>query len=432
MSFEYSNYILPLIVSAIVSVAVSLYVWMRRSTAGALVLSLMAAAIFVWDVAYTLEITGVELETKYFWGTIQYIGIAYSTYGWLIFAISYSGYAKLLSRRFIVLTLLIPTTTILLALTTKWHGLIWSSYYLDLQGDFFKFSVTHGFWFWVHFAYSYGMLLIGMILLIRVLFRRQGMYRRQVVSMLIAVLAPWVGNILYFTGNSPIPYLDLTPFALTIAVVALAWAIFGFHLADITPLARDHVVDSMREGMIVLDARGNIVDINNAAARMIGVPAANAIGKTAKYVLSPWSSLVERFRNVVEAKDEILVGEGEAKRRYEVRLSPLQDQQGQLVGSVIMLRAMDEGELSLPRFAAEAATPLAGERAAPLPESETKSRGWLIDFFLAPEQTDIKIPPSVNPNWYRSLERSFTIALRLSFPVFAIGLIIADLSLKLK
>ena len=53
----------------------------------------------------------------------------------------------------------------------------------------------------------------------------------------------------------------------------------------------------------------------------------------------------------MEAKDEISVGEGEAKRRYEVRLSPLQDPQGQLVGRVIMLRAMDDEEIPQPRFA---------------------------------------------------------------------------------
>ena len=139
----------------------------------------------------------------------------------------------------------------------------------------------------MHFAYSYIILLIGTILLARVLLRRQGMYRGQIVAMLVAVLAPWIGNVLYLTGNSPIPYLDLTPFAFTVTVAALAWAIFGFHLVDITPLARDRVVDSMREGMIVLDVRGNIVDINNAAARMIGVPVANAIGKTAGDVFLP-------------------------------------------------------------------------------------------------------------------------------------------------
>ncbi len=387
MNFEYSPYILPLVAAAIVSATVAVYAWMRRSANGALALSLMSASIFVWTVGYSLEIAGTNLETKYFWGVIQYFGIAFAPYFWLIFAIDYSGNAKILTRRFIILTALIPSITVLLALTTKWTGMIWSDYHIDQQGAFSAIDATYGPWFWAHFAYSYILLLIGTILLVRVLLRRQGMYRGQIVAMLIAVLTPWLSNALYLTGNSPIPYLDLTPFAFTVSVAALAWAVFGFHLVDITPLARDRVVDSMREGMIVLDVRGNIVDINNAAARMIGVPAANAIGKTAEDVFRPWSHLVERFRNVTEVKDEISVGEGDAKRQYELRLSQLQDPQGQFVGRVIMLRTMDEEALQQERDLLERLVEERTHELAAMRDESVKISNELRKYFRAIEQS---------------------------------------------
>ncbi|MDO9301073.1 MAG: PAS domain S-box protein, partial [Anaerolineales bacterium] len=362
-------------------------------------------------------------------------GVAYAPYSWLIFSIAYSDQWKIISRRFIVLTVFIPSFTILLALTTKWHGLIWSEYHIYQQAGFSALGVSHGLWFWVHFTYSYLLLLIGTILLARALWRRRGMYRGQIAAMLVAVLAPWIGNALYLTGNSPIPYLDLTPFAFTVTVVALAWAIFGFHLVDIAPLARDRVVDSMREGMIVLDVRGNIVDINNAASRMIGVPVVNAIGKTAADVFYPWSHLVERFRNVLEAKDEISVGQGAAQRRYEVRLSPLQDPQGQLVGRVIMLRAMDD-EIPQPRFSArsEASSgntqPIHGmddnEETRNSLRTEKKATsiwGSLINYYFVPIKMDIPIPIGINPVWYRTRERIFTIFARIGAGVGLIAVV---------
>jgi len=419
MSFEYSPYILPLIAAAFVSVTVAIYAWMRRSASGALALFLMAVAIAEWIVGYSLEIAGANLETKYFWGVIQYFGIAFVPYGWLIFSIVYSDQKKILSRRFIILTALIPSITVLLALTTKWHGLIWSKYQINQQGNFSAIDASYGLWFWVHFVYSYIILFIGTVLLARVLWRRQGMYRGQIIALLVAVITPWIGNALYLTGNSPIPYLDLTPFAFTVTVAGLAWAVFGFHLVDITPLARDSVVDSMREGMIVLDARGNIADINNSAARMIGVPVANAIGKTAGDVFQPWSHLVERFRNVMEANDEISVGEGEAKRRYEVRLSPLQDQQGQLVGRVIMLRAVDDEESPQPRFAvnAPALRPLENEVLGKpsSKQDDTNNQLWsgVRNFFSPPIRNDLPVAANVNPSWARTMERVFTIMLRV-------------------
>jgi PAS domain S-box-containing protein len=423
MNFEYSPYILPLIAAALISVLVAVFAWTRRSVNGALALFLMAASIFVWAIGYSLEIAGVDLETKYLWGVIQYFGIALAPYSWLIFSFAYGDQAKILTRRFIILTALIPSITILLALTTKWHGLIWSEYHINRQGDFSALGVSYGTWFLVHFAYSYIILLIGTILLIRVLVRRQGMYRGQIIALLVAALTPWIGNALYLTGNSPIPYLDLTPFAFTVTVAALAWAVFGFHLVDIAPLARDSVVDSMREGMIVLDMRGNVVDINNAAARMIGVPIANALGRTAGDVFLPWPHLVERFRNVMEARDEISIGEGEAKRLYDVRLSPLQDQQDQPVGRIIMLRAVDE-EIPQPRFAERIAVnrdntqpPLeagASDSDAQAPKRSIPIWSAVINFYRVPIKKDLPIPPNINPAWHRTRERIFTIILRFA------------------
>ena len=81
MHFEYSPYVLPLIAAALVSVFVAVYAWMRRSANGAFVVFLLAVAIFEWTVGYSLEIAGADLETKYFWAVIQYIGIAFVPYG---------------------------------------------------------------------------------------------------------------------------------------------------------------------------------------------------------------------------------------------------------------------------------------------------------------------------------------------------------------
>lgn len=410
MNFEYSPYILPLIAAALISATVAVYAWMRRSTNSAFALFLMSAAIFEWAVGYSLEIAGTNIETKYFWGVIQYFGIAFAPYGWLLFSMAYSDHAKIITRRFAFLAALIPSITVLLALTTKWHGLIWSEYHINHSGDFSALGVSYGAWFWAHFVYSYAILLIGTVLLVRVLWRRQGMHREQIVALLIAVLAPWIGNALYLTGHSPIPHLDLTPFAFTVTVAALAWATFGFHLVDITPLARDSVIDSMREGVIVLNTRGNVVDINNAAARMIDVPIANAIGKTADDVFHPWSHLVERFRNATEAKDVISVGEGESKRSYEVRLSPLHDSQSHLVGRVIMLRAMDNEALKQERDLLERLVEERTHELAAARDESEKISADLRKYYRAIEQsggsvviTDIKGNIEyVNPGFERA------------------------------
>jgi PAS domain S-box-containing protein len=426
MSFEYSPYILPLIVAAFISVTIAIYAWRRRSSNGALALFLMAISIFEWTFAYSLEIAGTNLETKYFWGVIQYFGIAFVPYGWFIFSISYSDLTKLLSRRFLILTGLIPLITFLLAVTTKWHGLVWSEYHVQQQGGFSAIKASYGLWFWVNAGYTYIILLAGTVLLARALWSRQGAYRGQMIAILVAVLSPWAGNALYLTGNSPIPNLDLTPFAFTVTVVALAWAIFGFHLIDITPLARDRVVDSMSDGMVILNLRDSVVDINQSAAQMIGIPVPQAIGKSAEEIFQPWQHLAAQFHAALKIQDEISVGDGDAIRSYEVRVSPLKDQQGQVTGRVVMLRSTSEEEIPQPRFAARESVTLPRDEGLrdEIPPSLGKFN--VIAFFAPSIKMDIPLDPRYSPAWARTLERIFTIVLRF---VAVFGLLAAILIL---
>jgi len=116
--------------------------------------------------------------------------------------------------------------------------------------------------FWVYWIYAYFLLLIGTYFIIRLIRHKHGLVRGQIVALIVAVIAPWVGNFLYVSGLTPVTNLDLTPYGFTIAVVSTAWAIFRFQLINLLPLARDTVVEEMEDGMIVIDADGRVADIN--------------------------------------------------------------------------------------------------------------------------------------------------------------------------
>lgn len=202
MQFEYSPYILPLIAVALVAAATAVYAWTRRSMPGAKSLTFLSVGLAIWSLGYSLEIMGANLATKYFWGVLQYVGIASIPYFLLTFSYSFSNQGREPSPRFIAASAIVPVLTILLALTTRWHGLIWSEYNITRTGDFSALGVSYGFWFWIHLAYSYAILLAGAVFLTRMLRRRQGLYRRQAVTALVALLAPWVGNALYLDRKS--------------------------------------------------------------------------------------------------------------------------------------------------------------------------------------------------------------------------------------
>ena len=343
MQFQDTPYILPLVASFIIAGLVALYVWERRATvSGGMALALLALACAVWSLGYALEIAGSDLPTKIFWGKSQYLGIVSVPLLWVIFAYSYTTQGTQITGRNVILLSIVPLITLFLAITNEYHALIWEDVQIQTVGAFSALKVTHGVWFWINLVYSYILLLVGTVCILRSFNRAKGLFRRQNIILLIAVLTPWLGNLLYVRGSYPIPSLDITPFAFTISIVVFAWGIFRFKLVNLAPVARDTVVEKMRDGMIVLDAQGNIVDINPAVQRALGLSASQAIGQNAKDVFNATPSLVERYGHTLEAQDEILVSEAGSQIWYELRMSSLLDSRDRLLGRVITVRDITE------------------------------------------------------------------------------------------
>ena len=343
MQFQSSPYILLLIVSSVITGVVALYVWDRRATAsGAKALALLALACAEWSLGYALEIAGADLPTKIFWGKSQYFGIVTVPLLWVMFAYSYATKGTRMTPRTVGLLSIVPLTTLILALTTERHGLIWGEVRIHTVGTFSALDVTHGLWFWIYLSYSYILLLMGTIFILRSLNRTRGLFRRQNLILLIAVLMPWFGNVLYVAGLSPIPNLDITPYAFAISIAVFAWGIFFYKLGYLAPLARDLVIENMRDGMIVLNAQGNIVDINPAVQKALGLSASQAIGQRARDVFHATPALIERYANTLEAEDEIVVDENGSQIWYELRMSPLVDNLDRLLGRVVTVRDITE------------------------------------------------------------------------------------------
>lgn len=339
MHFQYTPYIVPLILSSVIAIAVALYVWERRTmTSGGLALALLALACAEWSLGYALEIGGVDLATKIFWGKSQYLGIVAVPLSWILFAYSRAAQGTRMTRRNVLLLSIIPFITLILAFSNELHHLIWKAVSIRTSGAFSALEITHGSWFWVYWIYSQILLAIGTVFILRSFNRTQGLLRRQNVILLIAVLTPWVGNVIYIAHLSPIPDLDITPFAFTVSIVVFTWGVYSFKLVNLAPVARDFVVEKMSDGMIVLDAQGYIVDINPAVQKALGLSAAQAIGQSAKDVFHAWPALVERYKNLLEAQDEIVFGEAESRVWYELNMSSLIDSRNRLLAKVVTVR----------------------------------------------------------------------------------------------
>jgi PAS domain S-box-containing protein len=342
MHWQYTPYIFPLCVAAAVSVTLALFTWRRRSAPGAITLVWLMLAVAVWTLLYALRLSSVDLATKLFWAKARYLGIVVTPTAWSLFALQYTGREKWLTRRNLALLAIEPLCVLLVVWTNDWHGLYWSSTRLEQVGSLVILETTHGVAFWLHTAYSYMLLLAGTFLYLQTLARSPRPYRGQSLALLVGALAPLAVHVIDILGLNPFPHLNPTPFAFVLAGIALFWGLFRFRLLDIVPVARSAVVASIPDGVIVLDDQNRIVELNPAAERIVGHPAAEVIGKPATQILSALHDLIVRYHDVTEAQVEIVLEAEGNQRTFDLRISALRNRRGHLTGRLLILRDVTE------------------------------------------------------------------------------------------
>jgi PAS domain S-box-containing protein len=342
MRWQSNPYTLTLFVAALISIWLMLVAWRRRSLPGATAFAVLMLAVADWSLSYAFELAVADVSAKTLWAKVEYIGIVTVPLAWFLFVLQYTRQDKWLTIRTLLLLSLIPLLTLSLVWTNEFHHLIWDTVQLDTSDILPMFSVTYGPAFFVHLSYSYILLLLSTILLLRSLWRSPQLYRQQAAALLVVAFSPWVGNILYLTGWSPFPFLDLTPLGFTLSGLIMAWSLYRYRLLDIVPVAHEAVIRSMADGVVVLDLQNRIADLNPAAERILGQSAAELIGQPAGDALSAWPDLVERYRDVLDARAEIALGEGDVRRLYELRISPLYDQRGRLSGRLVAVLDITE------------------------------------------------------------------------------------------
>ncbi len=338
IDLQFPRYVWPLILAAVVSAGLGIAVWRRRPGVGVVPFVLLIVGVTEWATGNVFELLMVDLSAKLVFARLDYLGIGLVPAAWLVFTLEYTGRQQWVTRRTIGWLAVEPVLLQVALWTNPLHHLFWAETGIKLSDSLAYLDISYGVLFWVHASYSYLLLLAGTMLLIRAFVNAPELYRGQITTILVGAFAPWIANLLYLSNLNPLPDIDLTPLAFSITGAAIGWSMYRFQLLDIVPVARDRVIESMNDAVIVLDARSRIVDVNPAGLSLLGgVPASQVIGQPAGDVLSAhYPDTVNDFRDVESAQAEISLN-GDPVRHFELRISPLHLRNEQLTGRLIVM-----------------------------------------------------------------------------------------------
>lgn len=322
--------------AALILAGLIITTWQFRDSNTGKAFLLLTGSALLWVVGFVIETAASSLPSKLFFANLQFLGLCFIPVIWLYLVVSYRGWVR--PARDWLLLASIPLMTNLVIWTDPLHHWFRGVPRIDSTSAPFPVLVNdYQPWFYfVHAPSGYIFILAAVLVMLRGLRKMQAIYRSQAVLLLAALLLPALTDIAYVFGYSPIKYYNLTPAVFSISAGIIAWDLFRFQLFDLRPIARDHILESIQEGIIVLDRQERIVDLNPAAERMARITAA-AIGKDLQELQSRLHQVMHDLDREGKSWTEIQIGENPVLT-YELHFSEIKHPSDRPIGRIITLR----------------------------------------------------------------------------------------------
>jgi len=332
-----------LIIASLFSLVIAFYSWKRRSLPAAASLAGISLAASVYCIGYAMELASSALPDMLFWSRFEYLGIAVLPAFWVIFVAQYTNKKRFLTEPVRMALFSLSGLTLILHWTQAFHHFYYVAPRVDASGPFPLLAFNKGPWYWVHQVFINIAFLLAFLLLAASLRGSSPVQRRRTGIMILGSVFPWLFYLVYLSGLGP-QDIDLVPFGLALAGPVFAWGVFRLKLLDLVPIARESIFDGMRDGVIVVDVLGRVIDLNPAAGRIFPPLARNTIGQDLAAILPGQPEILGLLRFGAPPEVEILVESEAGRRYYQVRRSPVMNGR-RLVGHSIMLSDMTSHNL---------------------------------------------------------------------------------------
>ncbi|GAA0675974.1 histidine kinase N-terminal 7TM domain-containing protein [Natronoarchaeum mannanilyticum] len=316
--------------------AIAALAWRHRPSPGATPLVGLSLGAGIWAFATLAQVLVEGYDASVFWGKLAYLGIVVGGTFWFVLTLEYSGRERYLKLPTVGLLAIEPVAINALVWTNGAHHLVWAS--VEPVASLYGYEVTYGPAFWAHASYSYALLAAGSLLVLGQLYRSRSIYRGQAFAMFLSALAPWVGNALFLSQSTA---ADWAPIGFVVSCVALFWAMRTRDLVDVTPVARNTVLDRIPSGVAVVDRNDRVLDANAELERLVGAEYDRLVGATVDEAFADHPPLASAIGDGNGTSQITFAADGEP-RHFDVEIEPLIDDLDRRIGRIALVHDVTE------------------------------------------------------------------------------------------
>jgi PAS domain S-box-containing protein len=304
--------------------------------------------VAIWAVSYAFEFATGQLTLKILWSKISYLGIAFLPLFYFLFSTAFSQKNHLIKPINLFFLSVIPVITIIMVFTNDLHGLVWRDIQHDKAANLAIYK--HGVWFWIFYSYTFILLLSGLYQLVSSIQKFTSYYKSQITILILGSAIPIIGNIIYVSGLNPFPGFDWTPVAFVATGMFVLFGVFRHNMFRLLPQAKQKLIDTMNEGVAVVNQDGYIEEINPAFQRIFNFKLKKLIKKNINEVFHAYPELHAGLSQNKENMLTLQIGKNGMEHFYQACITPVYDNLKQITGKLLTLTditALQQAEIRL-------------------------------------------------------------------------------------
>jgi len=296
------------------------------------------AAVAVFSGSYGTSLVISDPEVRVAFEAITFVSLCFMGPFFLGFGLDYSGRSGLIRSPVFAAVMAVPLVTTLVAATTTRHGMLWTGFRIDPVFGLSTVVVTLQPWAWFALGFGFAVTGVGVLLLVEAILDYGTLYRREAAAVVLSIVPPSIGLVLWMFQLGPVPQLNLTPILFIPHLLLDGYAFVGTRMFETSPTtqraAEQATIVGRSEPQLTVDTEGRIVQLNPRAVEVFGIDAGTPLPIPIEEVTG--ASLPTLLK-----RGDIEVDEGQGGV-FAISHTPLSDPQGNAVGDLLVFYDITE------------------------------------------------------------------------------------------
>jgi diguanylate cyclase (GGDEF)-like protein/PAS domain S-box-containing protein len=351
MQLQFTDYTIPLGIILLFLTLGVFYVFIYRKGPQDIIGIAVLVFSIIWISALLLEKSSESHILKFLFNKIQYTGSVLLPVGIFLLTAQYTGFKKFVTLKSIIYFSIFPVITLFLVFTNEFHNLIWTDAKIIIFNSSTMIIKDYNIIYFIYTAYLYILIITGIIIIIMSFAKsfkksnRKSGWKNLLLIPYISI--PLIMAIIKKLGFNPFPNLEEVPIVLSIGTLVVIAILNRTKIREIMPMAFKTVFEKMKDGLILLDRKDNVIKMNPTSQNIFDTPIDEVSGKPIEdLIISSNGSSEEKMdlmANKIADKNGLLtVTESssgvDGQHYYDTIHSDIKNNRGKYMGKVIVLR----------------------------------------------------------------------------------------------